>query len=160
MVFIESVATWLIQKLRFTVNHDEKLDLKDNKWEDINVITGALKMLFRELPEPLFTYHLFNDFINAIKSPDYKQRTQGIIDLIRQLPKPNHDTMQILFQHLVRVVECGEVNRMTTQSIAIVFGPTLLRPEKEIGNIAVHMVYQNQIVELILTEYETVFGRS
>ncbi|XP_055521060.1 rho GTPase-activating protein 12-like isoform X2 [Leucoraja erinacea] len=150
----------VIQKLRFAVNHDEKLDLKDNKWEDINVITGALKMLFRELPEPLFTYHLFNDFINAIKSPDYKQRTQGIIDLIRQLPKPNHDTMQILFQHLVRVVECGEVNRMTTQSIAIVFGPTLLRPEKEIGNIAVHMVYQNQIVELILTEYETVFGRS
>lgn len=61
---------------------------------------------------------------------------------------------------LSRVVECGEVNRMTTQSIAIVFGPTLLRPEKEIGNIAVHMVYQNQIVELILTEYETVFGRS
>ncbi|XP_032901255.1 rho GTPase-activating protein 12 isoform X3 [Amblyraja radiata] len=150
----------VIQKLRFAVNHDEKLDLNDNKWEDINVITGALKMLFRELPEPLFTYHLFNDFINAIKSPDYKQRTQGIKDLIRQLPKPNHDTMQILFQHLVRVVECGEVNRMTTQSIAIVFGPTLLRPEKEIGNIAVHMVYQNQIVELILTEYETIFGRS
>ncbi|XP_051872214.1 LOW QUALITY PROTEIN: rho GTPase-activating protein 12-like [Pristis pectinata] len=150
----------VIQKLRFAVNHDEKLDLKDNKWEDINVITGALKMFFRELPEPLFTYHLFNDFINAIKSPDYKHRIQGIKELIRQLPKPNHDTMQILFKHLVKVVACGEVNRMTTQSVAIVFGPTLLRPEKEMGNIAVHMVYQNQIVELILTEYETVFGRS
>ncbi|XP_072910889.1 rho GTPase-activating protein 12b isoform X2 [Hemitrygon akajei] len=150
----------VIQKLRFAVNHDEKLDLKDNKWEDINVITGALKMFFRELPEPLFTYHLFNDFINAIKSPDYKLRIQGIKELVRQLPKPNHDTMQVLFKHLVKVIACGELNRMTTQSVAIVFGPTLLRPEKEVNNIAVHMVYQNQIVELILTEYETIFGRS
>ncbi|XP_042188535.1 rho GTPase-activating protein 12b isoform X3 [Callorhinchus milii] len=150
----------VIQKLRFAVNHDEKLDLKDSKWEDINVITGALKMFFRELPEPLFTYHLFNDFVNAIKNPDYKQRVQDIKELIRQLPKPNHDTMQILFQHLGKIVANGELNRMTTQSVAIVFGPTLLKPEKETGNIAVHMVYQNQIVELILTEYETVFGRS
>ncbi|XP_059827941.1 rho GTPase-activating protein 12b isoform X1 [Hypanus sabinus] len=150
----------VIQKLRFAVNHDEKLDLKDNKWEDINVITGALKMFFRELPEPLFTYHLFNDFINAIKSPDYKLRIQGIKELVRQLPKPNHDTMQVLFKHLVKVIACGELNRMTTQSVAIVFGPTLLRPEKEVNNIAVHMVYQNQIVELILTEIETIFGRS
>lgn len=36
----------VIQKLRFAVNHDEKLDLKDSKWEDIHVITGALKMFF------------------------------------------------------------------------------------------------------------------
>ncbi|XP_059495228.1 rho GTPase-activating protein 12b isoform X6 [Stegostoma tigrinum] len=150
----------VIQKLRFAVNHDEKLDLNDSKWEDINVITGALKMFFRELPEPLFTYHLFNDFVNAVKISDYKHRVEGIADLIRLLPKPNHDTMQVLFKHLVKVVARSEVNRMTNQSVAIVFGPTLLRPEKETGNIAVHTVYQNQIVDLILTEYETIFGRS
>lgn len=45
---------------------DEKLDLTDSKWEDIHVITGALKMFFRELPEPLFTFNHFNDFVNAI----------------------------------------------------------------------------------------------
>lgn len=48
---------------------------------------------------------------------------------------------------------------MNTQSVAIVFGPTLLRPETEVWNMAVHMVYQNQIVELILLEYENIFGR-
>ncbi|OBS76710.1 hypothetical protein A6R68_16834, partial [Neotoma lepida] len=115
----------VIQKLRFAVNHDEKLDLNDSKWEDIHVITGALKMFFRELPEPLFTFNHFNDFVNAIS----------------------------------KVIENGEKNRMTYQSIAIVFGPTLLKPERETGNIAVHTVYQNQIVELILLELSTVFGR-
>ncbi|XP_060796108.1 rho GTPase-activating protein 12b isoform X5 [Neoarius graeffei] len=149
----------VIQKLRFAVNHDEKVDLADSKWEDIHVITGALKMFFRELPEPLFTYSHFNDFVNAIKNLDYKQRLQAIKDLIKQLPKPNQETMQVLFRHLKRVIEHGEANRMTTQSVAIVFGPTLLRPETETGNMAVHMVYQNQIVELILLEYDNIFGR-
>ncbi|KAM7390812.1 hypothetical protein PAMA_008816 [Pampus argenteus] len=149
----------VIQKLRFAVNHDEKVDLNDSKWEDIHVTTGALKMFFRELPEPLFSYGSFNDFVDAIKCSDYKQRVNSIKDLIKKLPKPNHDTMQVLFKHLRRVIDHGEANRMTTQSVAIVFGPTLLRPEMETGNIAVHMVYQNQIVELILLEYESIFGR-
>uniref|UniRef100_A0A7N6B162 Rho GTPase activating protein 12 n=1 Tax=Anabas testudineus TaxID=64144 RepID=A0A7N6B162_ANATE len=149
----------VIQKLRFAVNHDEKVDLNDSKWEDIHVTTGALKMFFRELSEPLFTYGSFNDFVNAIKYSDQKQRVNSLKDLIKKLPKPNHDTMQILFKHLCRVIDHGEANRMTTQSVAIVFGPTLLRPETETGNIAVHMVYQNQIVELILLEYESIFGR-
>ncbi|KAK5860388.1 hypothetical protein PBY51_021869 [Eleginops maclovinus] len=149
----------IIQKLRFAINHDEKVNLSDSKWEDFHVITGALKMYFRELPEPLFTYAFFHDFVSAIKSPDYKQRVQSIKDLVRQLPVCNHDTMQTLFKHLRKVIDHGEENRMTTQSVAIVFGPTLLRPEKETWNIAVHMVYQNQIVELILLEYENIFGR-
>ncbi|XP_075683598.1 rho GTPase-activating protein 12 isoform X4 [Rhinoderma darwinii] len=148
----------VIQKLRFAVTHDEKLDLNDSKWEDIHVITGALKMFFRELPEPLFTYNHFNDFVNAIKQ-EPKLRVQAVRDLIKQLPKPNQDTMQALFKHLKHVVETGEKNRMTFQSLAIVFGPTLLKPEQETGNIAIHTVYQNQIVELILLEYNCIFGR-
>ncbi|XP_058501755.1 rho GTPase-activating protein 12-like isoform X13 [Solea solea] len=149
----------VIQKLRYAVNHDEKVSLEDGKWEDIHVTTGALKMYFRELPEPLFTYTLFHDFVNAIKISDYKQRVQSIKNLIKQLPKPNHDTMQVLFKHMRKVIEHGEENRMNTQSMAIVFGPTLLRPETETWNMAVHMVYQNQIVELTLLEYESFFGR-
>ncbi|XP_034559002.1 rho GTPase-activating protein 12-like isoform X3 [Notolabrus celidotus] len=149
----------VIQKLRFAVNHDEKVNLADSKWEDIHVTTGALKMYFRELPEPLFTYAFFHDFVSSIKLPEYKHRVQSIKELVRQLPKPNQDTMQALFKHLRKVIDHGEENRMTTQSVAIVFGPTLLRPETETWNMAVHMVYQNQIVELILLEYENIFGR-
>ncbi|KAG1939600.1 rho GTPase-activating protein 12a isoform X3 [Pimephales promelas] len=149
----------IMQKLRFAVNHDEKVNLADGKWEDIHVTTGALKMFFRELPEPLFTFAFFNDFITAIKMPEYKHKVQAVKDLMKQLPWPNQDTIQVLFKHLKKVIQHGDKNRMTTQSVAIVFGPTLLRPEIETANMAVHMVYQNQIVELILMEYETIFGR-
>lgn len=48
---------------------------------------------------------------------------------------------------------------MTTQNIGIVFGPTLMRPERDNGNMAVNMIYQNQAVELILQEFDYVFGK-
>uniref|UniRef100_A0A4W6CYR3 Rho GTPase activating protein 27 n=1 Tax=Lates calcarifer TaxID=8187 RepID=A0A4W6CYR3_LATCA len=149
----------VIQKLRFKADHEE-LDLEDGQWEDVHVITGALKLFFRELPEPLFPYSHFNDFITAIRIPDYNTKVSCMQDLVRSLPTPNHDTMKLLFGHLRRVILYGEDNRMTVQNVAIVFGPTLLRPEMESSNIAMHMVFQNQIVEFILNEYERIFHSS
>uniref|UniRef100_A0A7N4P561 Rho GTPase activating protein 27 n=1 Tax=Sarcophilus harrisii TaxID=9305 RepID=A0A7N4P561_SARHA len=146
-----------IQKLRYKVDHDERLDLDDGRWEDVHVITGALKLFFRELPEPLFPFSHFRQFIAAIKLQDQTQRSCCIRDLVHSLPAPNHNTMCLLFQHLCRVIEHKEKNRMSVQSVAIVFGPTLLRPESEEGNMPMTMVFQNQVVELILQQCKDIF---
>lgn len=45
---------------------EEDLDLDHSQWEDIHVVTGALKMFFRELPEPLFPFNSFQPFVEAI----------------------------------------------------------------------------------------------
>ncbi|XP_074475230.1 rho GTPase-activating protein 15 isoform X5 [Sebastes fasciatus] len=149
----------VIQKLRFKADHEE-LDLEDGQWEDVHVITGALKLFFRELSEPLFPFSHFNDFIQAIRIPDYNTKLSCMFELVKTLPSSNHDTMKLLFGHLRRVIQFGEDNRMTVQNVAIVFGPTLLRPEMESSNITMHMVFQNQIVEFILNEYERLFYSS
>uniref|UniRef100_A0A2K5EEB0 Rho GTPase activating protein 27 n=1 Tax=Aotus nancymaae TaxID=37293 RepID=A0A2K5EEB0_AOTNA len=146
-----------IQKLRYKVDHDERLDLEDGRWEDVHVITGALKLFFRELPEPLFPFSHFRQFIAAIKLQDQAQRSRCVRDLVRSLPAPNHDTLRLLFQHLCRVIEHGEQNRMSVQSVAIVFGPTLLRPEVEETSMPMTMVFQNQVVELILQQCNDIF---
>ncbi|GAB5575639.1 rho GTPase-activating protein 15 isoform X1 [Prionailurus iriomotensis] len=91
-----------IQKLRFIVNQEEKLNLDDSQWEDIHVVTGALKMFFRELPEPLFPYSFFERFVEAIKKQDYNTRIETIKSLVQKLPPPNRDTMKILFGHLTK----------------------------------------------------------
>uniref|UniRef100_A0A452ST36 Rho GTPase activating protein 27 n=1 Tax=Ursus americanus TaxID=9643 RepID=A0A452ST36_URSAM len=146
-----------IQKLRYKVDHDERLDLDDGRWEDVHVITGALKLFFRELPEPLFPFSHFRQFIAAIKLQDQAQRSRCVRDLVRSLPAPNHDTLRLLFQHLCRVIEHGDQNRMSVQSVAIVFGPTLLRPETEETSMPMTMVFQNQVVELILQRCSDIF---
>ncbi|XP_075631326.1 rho GTPase-activating protein 27-like isoform X3 [Balearica regulorum gibbericeps] len=149
-----------IQKLRYKVEHDEHLDLDDGRWEDIHVVTGALKLFFRELPEPLVPFSHFDKFIAAIKMQDPVRRGRCIRDLVFSLPPAHHDTMEVLFRHLCRVIEYKEENRMSVQSVAIVFGPTLLRPASEEGNMAMHMVFQNQVVEHILNQYSYIFPDS
>uniref|UniRef100_A0A7N8X573 Rho GTPase activating protein 15 n=1 Tax=Mastacembelus armatus TaxID=205130 RepID=A0A7N8X573_9TELE len=147
-----------IQKLRFIVDEEEDLDLDHSQWEDIHVVTGALKMFFRELPEPLFPFRFFQPFVEAIKIKETKHKIQTVKKLIQDLPKPNHDTIRLLFSHLHRVLDFSRKNLMSTQGIGIVFGPTLLWPEMDAGNMAVNMVYQNQIVEFILIESQSIFN--
>uniref|UniRef100_A0A3Q3DPM8 Rho GTPase activating protein 9 n=1 Tax=Hippocampus comes TaxID=109280 RepID=A0A3Q3DPM8_HIPCM len=167
----------VIQKLRYLVNHEravttdgrymfpaelvqeEKLNLDESEWEDIHVITGALKLFFRELPEPLVPYSFFSDVMDTVKVVDYAEKVERLKSVVHSMPQPNHDTLQFICRHLKRVLEHSDANRMTTQNIGIVFGPTLLRPECDNGNMAVNMVFQNQAVELILNEFEHVFGR-
>ncbi|XP_061444863.1 rho GTPase-activating protein 27 isoform X2 [Rhineura floridana] len=149
-----------IQKLRYKVDRDERLDLDDGRWDDVHVITGALKLFFRELPEPLFPFSHFDKFIAAIKITEPSRRSHRLRELVNSLPPANHNTMRVLFQHLCRVIELREENRMSVQSIAIVFGPTLLKPEAEEGNMTMHMVFQNQIVEQILSQYSYIFPES
>ncbi|XP_006833588.1 PREDICTED: rho GTPase-activating protein 27 isoform X2 [Chrysochloris asiatica] len=146
-----------IQKLRYKVDHEERLDLDNGRWEDVHVITGALKLFFRELPEPLFPFSHFHQFMAAIKLQDQTQRSRCVRDLVRSLPTPNHDTLRLLFQHLCRVIEHKDQNRMSVQSVAIVFGPTLLRPEMEETSMPMTMVFQNQVVELILQQCADIF---
>ncbi|XP_068458052.1 rho GTPase-activating protein 27 isoform X2 [Clinocottus analis] len=150
----------VIQKLRHKADHEDQLDLEDGQWEEIHVITGALKLFLRELPEPLFPFSCFDKFIAAIQVQDYSQKVSYMKDLVRLLPLPNHDTMELLFRHLRRVIEHKESNRMSFQSVGIVFGPTLLRPQTESANMTIHMVFQSQIVELMLKEFHAVFSQS
>ncbi|XP_022607864.1 rho GTPase-activating protein 12-like [Seriola dumerili] len=150
----------VIQRLRHKADHEEQLDLEDGQWEEIHVITGALKLFLRELPEPLFPFSCFDKFIAAIQVPDHSLRVSYMKDLVRTLPLPNHDTMELLFKHLRRVIEHKDSNRMSVQSVAIVFGPTLLRPQTESANMTIHMVFQSQIVELMLNEFQNVFSQS
>ncbi|EHB07968.1 Rho GTPase-activating protein 15 [Heterocephalus glaber] len=94
----------------------------------------------------------------SLKKPDNNARIETIKYLVQKLPPPNRDTMKVLFGHLTRVVAGASKNLMSTQSLGIVFGPTLLRAENEAGNMAIHMVYQNQIAELMLSKYSEIFG--
>ncbi|XP_044072751.1 rho GTPase-activating protein 9 isoform X3 [Siniperca chuatsi] len=166
----------VIQKLRFLVDHEravttdgrymfpaelvqeEKLNLDESDWDDIHVITGALKLFFRELPEPLVPFGFFTDIVETVKMSDYMDKVDRLKCLVLNMPPPNHDTLQFMCRHLKRVLERSDTNRMTTQNIGIVFGPTLMRPERDNGNMAVNMVYQNQAVELILSEFDHIFG--
>ncbi|KAK3108074.1 hypothetical protein FSP39_000688 [Pinctada imbricata] len=144
-----------IQKLRCQVDQDS-YNLDEDRW-DVHVLTGSLKLFFRELKEPLYTFLMFDRFVPALSKEKNSDRLKAVKELISTLPKYNYETMKFLFAHLLKVIDMSKENRMQVHNVAIVFGPTLIWPEKESPNMAANMVYQSRIVEYCLLEYKNIF---
>ncbi|CEP10220.1 hypothetical protein [Parasitella parasitica] len=101
---------------------DENRDPQLCNYQDINVITGLLKLYFRELPTPLIP----DNFIlpHLLNNQDRLKKTYT---LLHNMPIESYCTIKFLVQHLRRVHENQSTNRMTFKNLAVVFGPTLLR---------------------------------
>ncbi|XP_060939757.1 unconventional myosin-IXb isoform X2 [Limanda limanda] len=93
----------------------------------IHTITGLLKRWLRELPDPLLTYSLYSDFLHAAELPEKDDRIRAVYQKVDELPPANHNTLERLIFHLVRVAKEEEHNKMTPTSLAIVFAPCILR---------------------------------
>ncbi|XP_052826782.1 rho GTPase-activating protein 15 isoform X2 [Octopus bimaculoides] len=151
-----------IQKLRLSVdniNANSRFNLDDECW-DIHTLTGALKLFFRELKEPLIPFNKFDKLMEIVKAESATKREENLRkykEIIHSFPKCHFETLKMLLQHLLRVIKLSEHNRMLTQNVAIVFGPTLMWPERELHNLAISITYQSQIVQFLLQNYASIF---
>ncbi|XP_034558738.1 unconventional myosin-IXb [Notolabrus celidotus] len=93
----------------------------------IHTITGLVKRWLRELPDPLMTFSLYSDFLQAVEFPERADRIRAIYQKVDELPPANYNTLERLIFHLVRVAKEEEHNKMTSSSLAIVFAPCILR---------------------------------
>ncbi|XP_051266846.1 rho GTPase-activating protein 29 isoform X1 [Dicentrarchus labrax] len=149
-------------------------------------ISNVLKLYLRQLPEPLILFRYYNDFIGLAKesqsiiveelealrlspapvapaqvSVELNRVLFKIKDLLRQLPPAHYKTLQFLIEHLHRVTEQSEENKMTASNLGIIFGPTLIKPRQADAEVSLSSLvdypYQALIVELLIRHYEMVF---
>ncbi|XP_058262642.1 rho GTPase-activating protein 17a isoform X2 [Hemibagrus wyckioides] len=104
-------------------------------YSDPHAVAGALKSYLRELPEPLMTYELYDEWIQASNISDTDKRLQALWMTCDQLPKNNKANFRYLVKFLAKLAQESEVNKMTPSNIAIVLGPNLLWPKTE-GSLA------------------------
>ncbi|XP_039099240.1 unconventional myosin-IXb isoform X3 [Hyaena hyaena] len=93
----------------------------------IHAITGVLKQWLRELPEPLMTFAQYGDFLRAVELPGKQEQLAAIYAVLEHLPEANHNSLERLIFHLVKVALLEDVNRMSPSALAIIFAPCLLR---------------------------------
>ncbi|KAJ0011602.1 hypothetical protein NQD34_012577 [Periophthalmus magnuspinnatus] len=135
------------------------IDIQEDKWRDLNVISSLLKSFFRKLPEPLFTNDKYGDFIEANRTEDSVERLKELKRLIHELPDHHFETLKFLCAHLKKVSENCEKNKMEPRNLAIVFGPTLVRTsEDNMTNMVNHMPDQCKIVENLIQQYDWFFS--
>ncbi|XP_048846569.1 rho GTPase-activating protein 44-like isoform X3 [Brienomyrus brachyistius] len=116
---------------------------------DPHAIAGALKSYLRELPEPLMTFELYDEWIYASNIQDQDIRLQALLSTCEKLPTDNVNNFRYLIKFLAKLTEYQDINKMTPGNIAIVLGPNLLWPQTE-GNITEMMTTLSlQIVGII-----------
>ncbi|XP_016321175.1 rho GTPase-activating protein 44-like isoform X5 [Sinocyclocheilus anshuiensis] len=116
---------------------------------DPHAIAGALKSYLRELPEPLMTFELYDEWIQASNIQDMDKRLQDLLCTCEKLPADNLNNFRYLVKFLAKLTEHQDANKMTPGNIAIVLGPNLLWTHSE-GNMTEMMTTMSlQIVGII-----------
>lgn len=82
-------------------------------------------------------------------------RRDSLHAIINSLPDPNYATLRALTLHLHRVIDNSSSNRMSSQNLAIVFGPTLMgtAPGSNIADAG----WQVRVVDTILQNTYQIF---
>ncbi|XP_077440875.1 rho GTPase-activating protein SYDE2 [Vanacampus margaritifer] len=117
------------------------VELCENTYPDINVITGVLKDYLRELPYPLITKQLYEAVLDSMATRPLRMGAAGCendhadaehtVSLLENLSEVERMTLRKLLDHLKLVASHQEVNKMTCQNLAVCFGPVLLSQRQE-----------------------------
>ncbi|XP_018523766.1 LOW QUALITY PROTEIN: rho GTPase-activating protein 32-like [Lates calcarifer] len=154
-----------IQKLRHEFDSEQIPDLsRDVFRQDIHSVGSLCKLYFRELPNPLLTYQLYDRFSEAVSAATDEERLVKIHNVIQQLPPPHYRTLEFLMRHLSHLATFSSITSMHTKNLAIVWAPNLLR-SRQIesacfsGTAAFMEVrIQSVVVEFILNNTEALFS--
>ncbi|XP_047597547.1 SH3 domain-binding protein 1 isoform X1 [Lutra lutra] len=130
---------------------------------DPHAVAGALKSYLRELPEPLMTFDLYDDWMRAASLKEPGARLEALQQVCGCLPRENFNNLRYLLKFLARLAEEQEVNKMTPSNIAIVLGPNLLWPPEKEGDQAqldaasVSSIQVVGVVEALIQKADTLF---
>ncbi|XP_039517036.1 rho GTPase-activating protein 30 [Pimephales promelas] len=152
------------QKLRSEFDTEGCPDLnKDVYLQDIHCVSSVCKAYFRELPNPLLTYELYDRFADAVAIQLEDERLVKIREVLKDLPALHYRTLEYLMRHLVKMSTFASETNMHSRNLAIVWAPNLLR-SKDIestgfnGTAAFMEVrVQSIVVEFILTHVAELF---
>lgn len=124
--------------------------------DDIHCFSAALKHYLRELPEPIMTFELYDEWLQASQRPS-DERLNALWVVIDKLPKINCLHLRYLIKFLTKVTERSDVNKMNASNLGIVIGPNLLWPPGDSRRDIHHTASVALIVEILISSSEWFF---
>ncbi|XP_071964877.1 rho GTPase-activating protein 17-like isoform X2 [Antedon mediterranea] len=135
-----------IKKLKAMFDSWVEIDMGEYE-KDLHTVAGVLKMYLRELPEPLLTTELYDEFLQAGSIQDSDTRLQTLWTIANKLPTYNDKNFRYLMKFLNKVSQHSEVNKMNTSNLALVIAPNILWTEKERGVSVTSTAMASLIIE-------------
>lgn len=126
-------------------------------YRDMHVVASVLKSYLRELPEPLLTYRLYENFIAASRQPTEQAKLNALWEAVHLLPDANFQNLRYLIKFLSTLTQNQNVNKMTPSNLAIVIAPNLLWAVDESTFDMNMTTVVNCVVELLIKHADWFF---
>eukprot|EP01121_Diplochlamys_sp_Union-15-3_P007953 TRINITY_DN2069_c0_g2_i1.p1 TRINITY_DN2069_c0_g2~~TRINITY_DN2069_c0_g2_i1.p1 ORF type:complete len:578 (+),score=78.64 TRINITY_DN2069_c0_g2_i1:70-1803(+) len=145
-----------LEQYRITLDKGAAFDLKMEK--NVHTVAGLLKLYIRELPEPAFTYELYDEFLQALLSLESKKDLSAMKVALAKLPPANYALLKELFLFLNLVSRYSEKNKMTVSNLAIVFTPNVLRASSVGDTNLMNLMKENKVVSVLIESSHKFFS--
>ncbi|GAM23976.1 hypothetical protein SAMD00019534_071510 [Acytostelium subglobosum LB1] len=121
-----------------------------------HVVAELLKQYLLYLPEPLFTYQLYDSFLltNTILSKQDKLWAYRF--LMAYLPQGFRATIKNVLGLLSKIHSNNSVTKMDSQQLAMIFARAFLRPEEEMYYMKQDRIDCEDILRLWIEEFDAV----
>ena len=151
------------RQLRALFDEDSNaVDISEENYPDINVVTGILKDYLRELPQPLIPSKMSEDLLKAVEEKILEENTsvrkRALSKMLQPLPESNRETLIYLANHLLRVISYQETNKMNAHNLSVCLGPVLLCPPSNLSDSRdlLDLKRHVQVVEFLLELWQAV----
>lgn len=147
-----------IDSLRSVLDAQPNTALEDMV-SDVHVVSGVLKLFFRELKESLVPSSLYDSFINAAKGGNSRQSLIRVHEQVNALSDASYATLKHLALHLEKVSMHQDSNQMSIENLAKVWGPILIDsgPDSMSTVSKDDLYYSCSAVEIIIRNVRHIF---
>ncbi|WVQ90002.1 hypothetical protein IAS59_003778 [Cryptococcus gattii] len=148
-----------VQKMVQDIEKDET-QFEFGEKDDIFSIASVLKQYLRELPEPVFNLPL----VERVKYSKHRElhinnNFNALRGRLRRLPPIHQTTFQTILEHLSRVHERRENNKMDAKNLAVLFSSVLFGQEQAPtdGNVLMINTEADTVLEDLITYSNLLF---
>eukprot|EP01101_Sappina_pedata_P006348 TRINITY_DN3129_c0_g1_i1.p1 TRINITY_DN3129_c0_g1~~TRINITY_DN3129_c0_g1_i1.p1 ORF type:complete len:968 (-),score=294.91 TRINITY_DN3129_c0_g1_i1:9-2912(-) len=132
-LFCQSASPTEMKALKDKIEKGNRSEIQTVK--DGHLLAGVLKSYIAELPDPLLTFKLYDDFVQTCLSSQNQSNMSTMDEKIRKLvggmPVHHKAVLEFIFFFLTKVIKKSNENKLGAAQLGVVFGPLILRPKKE-----------------------------
>ncbi|KAK6460997.1 hypothetical protein DFJ63DRAFT_289371 [Scheffersomyces coipomensis] len=157
-----------LSNIKSIIDKTGTIDFNDRGY-DIHALTSIVKSYFRELPDAILTDKVIESFFNLKQQQQSQQQPQQeqtasdqaklinkYRDILNLLPPVNYATVKALIQHLNKISQYSDSNKMTASNLATVIGPALTEASS-LEALVNNFGFMNSILDKLIANCDAIY---
>lgn len=145
-----------IQKLMAALKKDAfEVQITRSEYNEHDACS-VLKRFLRDLPEPVMGKYAVR-FLSVCEIDDFEEKMKIYRDLLRKLPVVEYKTLKKLLGHLHFIQTQSSINKMKTENLAMIFGPTLMQPNNKENAYKIDS-RDNEVITDLIRNYKKLYS--